>query len=104
MVLVSLKILNTQNLLLERSSITRIGNGVTLTNQCRFLHMDHQCLCHGNLTLICIFCPLWYYNSYMSSPSYFRPNYITYREPVINESPPMHNDRFDHKNRSTQEK
>jgi hypothetical protein len=33
MVLVGLKILNTQNLLLERSSIARIGNGVTLTNQ-----------------------------------------------------------------------
>jgi hypothetical protein len=51
-VLVGLKILSTQNLLLERSSITRINNGVTLTNQCRFLHMDHQCLCHENLTLI----------------------------------------------------
>jgi hypothetical protein len=32
MVLVSLKILNTQNLLLKRSSIMRIGSGVTLTN------------------------------------------------------------------------
>jgi hypothetical protein len=54
MVLVGLKILNAQNLLLKRSSIMRIGNGVTLTNQCRFLHMDHQCLCHGKLILICI--------------------------------------------------
>jgi hypothetical protein len=54
MMLVSLKIPNAQNLLLKRSYITRIGNGVTLTNQCSFLHMDHQCLCHGNLTLICI--------------------------------------------------
>jgi hypothetical protein len=41
-------------LLLEISSIMRIDNGVTLTNQCRFLHMDHQCLCHGNLFLLCI--------------------------------------------------
>jgi hypothetical protein len=54
MVLVGLKILNAQNLLLKRSSIMRIGNGVTLTNQCHFLHMDHQCLCHGKLILICI--------------------------------------------------
>jgi hypothetical protein len=54
MVLVGLKILNVQNLLLERSSITQIDNRVTLTNQYRFLHMDHQCLCHENLTLICI--------------------------------------------------
>jgi hypothetical protein len=54
MVLVGLKIPNTQNLLLERSSIMGIGNGVTLTNQCRFLHMDHHYLCHGKLILICI--------------------------------------------------
>jgi hypothetical protein len=54
MVLVGLKILNAQNLLLKRSSIMRIGNGVTLTNQCRFLHMDHQCLFHRKLILICI--------------------------------------------------
>jgi hypothetical protein len=53
-VLVGLKIPNTQNLLLGRSSITRIGDGVTLTNQRRFLQMDHQCLCYGKLTLICI--------------------------------------------------
>jgi hypothetical protein len=33
MMLVGLKIPNAQNLLLKRSSITRIGNGVTLTNQ-----------------------------------------------------------------------
>jgi hypothetical protein len=48
------------------------------------------------------FCPPWYYNSYMPSPSYFCPNFITHREPVINESSPMCNDHFDHKNRSTQ--
>jgi hypothetical protein len=54
MVLVGLKIPNAQNLLLKRSFITRIGNGVTLINQCCFLYMDHQCLCHGNLSLICI--------------------------------------------------
>jgi hypothetical protein len=48
------------------------------------------------------FCPPWYYNSYMSSPSYFCPNYISHREPVINELSPMHNDRFNHKNQPTQ--
>jgi hypothetical protein len=45
------------------------------------------------------FCPPWYYNSYMPSPSYFCQ---THREPVINEPSHMHNDRFDHKNRSSQ--
>jgi hypothetical protein len=45
------------------------------------------------------FCPPWYYSSYMSSPSYFCQ---THREPVINEPSPMRNDRFDHKNWSTQ--
>jgi hypothetical protein len=48
------------------------------------------------------FCPPWYYNSYMGYPSYFGPNYITHREPVINEPSPMRSDCFDHKNRSTQ--
>ena len=49
------------------------------------------------------FCPPWYYNSYMPSlPRYFCPDYITYREPVINEPSPMRNDRFDHKNQSAQ--
>jgi hypothetical protein len=48
------------------------------------------------------FCPPWYYNSYMGSPSYFGPNYITHRESVINEPSPMRSDCFDHKNRSTQ--
>jgi hypothetical protein len=38
----------------------------------------------------------------MSCLSYFCPNYITHREPVINESSPMRNDHFDHKNRSTE--
>jgi hypothetical protein len=38
----------------------------------------------------------------MPSSSYFCPNYITHSEPVINESSPMHNNRFDQKNRSTQ--
>jgi hypothetical protein len=45
------------------------------------------------------FCPLWYYSSYMPSPSYFCQ---THREPVINEPSPMRNDRFNHKNQSTQ--
>ncbi|EAY86316.1 hypothetical protein OsI_07691 [Oryza sativa Indica Group] len=45
----------------------------------------------------------WYYNSYMPSlPRYLCSDYITYREPVINKPSPMHNDRFDQKNRSTQ--
>jgi hypothetical protein len=44
------------------------------------------------------FCPPWYYSSYMPSPGYFHANYITHREPVINKSSPMCNDRFDHKN------
>jgi hypothetical protein len=48
------------------------------------------------------FCPPWYYNSYMPSPKYSCSKYITYREPVINASSPMHNDRFDQKNRSMQ--
>jgi hypothetical protein len=48
------------------------------------------------------FYPPWYYNSYMPSPSYFCQNYITHREPVINEPSPMRNDHFDHKYRSTQ--
>jgi hypothetical protein len=30
------------------------------------------------------FCPPWYYNSYMPSPGYFCPNYITHRGAVIN--------------------
>jgi hypothetical protein len=48
------------------------------------------------------FCPSWYYNSYMSSaPSFFYPNCINYRELMINVPSPMHNDRFDQKNRST---
>jgi hypothetical protein len=34
--------------------------------------------------------------------SYFCPNYVTYRESVINETSPICNDRFDLKNRSTQ--
>jgi hypothetical protein len=48
------------------------------------------------------FCPPWYYNSYMGSPSYFGPNYITHREPVINEPSSMRSDCFDHKNRLIQ--
>jgi hypothetical protein len=44
-------------------------------------------------------CPSWYYSSYMPSPSYFCQ---THRELVINEPSPMCNDRFNHKNRSTQ--
>jgi hypothetical protein len=48
------------------------------------------------------FCPPWYYNSYMSSaPSFFCPNCINYREPMIDVPSPMHNDRFDQNNRST---
>jgi hypothetical protein len=50
------------------------------------------------------FCPPWYYNSYMGSPSYFGPNYITHREPVINEPSSMRSDCFDHKNRLIQKK
>lgn len=45
----------------------------------------------------------WYYNSYMPSlPRYLCSDYITYREPVINKPSPMHDDRYDQKNRSTQ--
>jgi hypothetical protein len=48
------------------------------------------------------FCPSLYYNSYMScAPSSFCPNCINYREPMINVPSPMHNGRFDQKNRST---
>jgi hypothetical protein len=48
------------------------------------------------------FCPSLYYNSYMSSaPSSFCSNCINYREPMINVPSPMHNGRFDQKNRST---
>jgi hypothetical protein len=48
------------------------------------------------------FCPPWYYNSYMSfAPRYFRANFITYREPMIDVPSPMCNERFDHENRPT---
>jgi hypothetical protein len=43
--------------------------------------------------------PSWYYSSYMPSPIYFCQ---THRELVINEPSLMRNDRFNHKNRSTQ--
>jgi hypothetical protein len=47
--------------------------------------------------------PSWSYNSYMwSLHRYLCPDYVTYREPVINISSPIHNDRFDQKNRSMQ--
>ena len=49
------------------------------------------------------FCPACSYNSWMSSPPrYFCPDYITNKEPVINESSPADNDRFHCRNRSTQ--
>ena len=48
-------------------------------------------------------CPPWFYNSYMSSlHRYLYLDYITYREPVINELPPMHSDHFDKENQSIQ--
>ena len=44
-------------------------------------------------------CPPWFYNSYMSSlHRYLYLDYITYREPVINELTPMHSDHFDKEN------
>jgi hypothetical protein len=45
------------------------------------------------------YCPSWYYSSYMLSPIYVCK---THMEPVINEPSLMCNDRFNHKNRSTQ--
>jgi len=50
-------------------------------------------------------CPPWFYNLYMPSlPRYLHLDYITHRKPTISESPPMHNDYFDPKNRSIQKK
>jgi len=40
----------------------------------------------------------------MSSPRYFCPDYITYKELVINEQSPANNDHFHHRDWSTQKK
>jgi hypothetical protein len=81
----------------------RIGNGVTLTNQCHFLHMDHQCLCHVKLILICIIFVLHgiiiHICHLLLVP--FCPNCINYRESMINVPSSIHNDHFDQKNQST---
>ena len=49
-------------------------------------------------------CPLWSYNSWMPSPRYFCPDYITCKELVINEPSPANNDHFHHRDWSTQKK
>jgi len=47
--------------------------------------------------------PPWFHNLYMPPlPTYLCPNYITYREPAINESSPTNNDHFNYRNRSMQ--
>ena len=48
MMLVGLKISSNKNLLQNRNSMNRIGNGAILTYQCRFHHMDHLYMCHGD--------------------------------------------------------
>ena len=54
MMRVGLKILSNQNLLQNRNSMHRIGNGAILIYQCRFHSMEHLYMCHGNFILICI--------------------------------------------------
>ena len=39
-----------------------------------------------------------------SAPNYLCPDYITYKELVINQPPPTNNGRFDHKNRPMQKR
>ena len=54
MMLVSLKIPNKLNLVQNRNYVIRIGDGILFLHRCRFHHMDHSWLCHGELISVCL--------------------------------------------------
>ena len=54
MMLVGLKISSNQNLLQNRNSVNRIGNGAILIYPCRFHLMEHLYMYRGSSILICI--------------------------------------------------
>ena len=92
-----------QNHLQDSNSMIGISNGINFLHQCRPHHMNCLCMSCGHYFSMPYFCPACSYNSWMSSPPrYFCPDYITNKEPVINESSPADNDHFHCRNRSTQ--
>ena len=104
--LVGLKISTNQNLLQNRNSMNRIGNGAILTYQCRFHHMEHLYMCYGNFILISIILILHclIIRIYHFLLDIFVQIILHIKESAIKKSPPANNDRFNHKNRSVQKK
>ena len=106
MMRVGLKILSNQNLLQNRNSMYRIGNGAILIYQCRFHSMEHLYMCHGNFILISIILIL---HGLIIRICHFLLDIFVQiilhiKESAIKKSPPANNDRFNHKNRSVQKK